>query len=67
MIIRDVPRPSVHCPECGSTDLFWHCAQQDEHGVYDWGTLATCNKCGTPISLEEDAAQIAREMTRRVQ
>jgi len=45
-MIRDVPRPPATCPECGEQDdLFWHCALQDGHGVYDWGTLVTCNKC----------------------
>ena len=52
MIIRDVPRPSATCPECGEQDdLFWHCALQNKHGVYDWGTIVTCNKCSTPFSL----------------
>lgn len=53
MTIRDVPRPMAVCPECGETDdLFWHCAKQDDHGVYAWGTLVTCNKCRIPFSVE---------------
>jgi len=51
--IRDVPRPQIVCPnpDCKSADLFWHCARQDDRGVYDWGTIITCNKCGLDFSL----------------
>ena len=48
--IRDVPKPNVVCPECGCTDAFFHCTRQDDHGTYDWGTLATCLRCKTPFS-----------------
>lgn len=50
-MIRDVPKPNVVCPECGHMDAFFHCARQDGHGVYNWGTLVTCLRCKTPFRV----------------
>jgi len=51
-IVKDVPKPETICPECGNEEAFFHCALQDEGGIYDWGTLVTCLECKTPYNLQ---------------
>ena len=59
----DVPRPNVICPECGHTDAFFHCAKQDDHGVYDWGTLVTCLRCKTPFTVSKSESMYDKKET----
>ncbi len=51
--MKDIPKPKTICPECGCKEAFYHCALQDDSGVYNWGTLATCLMCKTPFTIGE--------------
>ena len=52
--MKDIPKLKVVCPECKSTEIFYHCALQDESGTYDWGTVFTCLNCKTPFAKEKE-------------
>lgn len=47
--------PNIVCKECDSKDFFWHCAIGGEYG-----SLATCRACKTPVEIKDDQEQAAR-------
>lgn len=49
---ENAPKPNVRCPVCDSENLFWHCAQQMNGRVYEWGKLVTCNQCKTEFNID---------------